>query len=786
MYSDDAEKGVLGSVLIDYTHCAAIVNKWRITDDSFYVPQHKTIWIVIKSLLDEHKPAELLTVTQRAHETGVLERIGGSVTLDRMAENTPTASHIDYYCEIVKKKENTRLAYALFADAANKCSQGNVEPQRVLNDVQSRIIHLSDAGLAGKATFKRVIDFCDDKIAEWRMALGRGYVGIPFPLPRTNSALGGLRPGVVSILAAYRGTGKCLGLDEPVMMHDLSIKRARNIDVGDCVMGPRGEPRNVLEISTGFGELFNVRQDKGEAYKVTGNHLLCLRRSSRVRRGHYNNPIGRHDAEYIEMTVEDFIKLPRYKQVMLFGYRSGINLGKKWESIVDPYWLGLWLGDGHSRSTRISNMDAEIAGYIREYAGKLGMDVTLNGKGSCPAYGIVHARHRNGSGSNNALLNEMRTLGIIGDKHIPKQVFESDVETRSLVLAGIIDTDGYAEGNSVGVTFCNKRLAEDTLLLARSLGLYASLKQGIAKCQTGAIRDRYRIYISGDLSGIPIRLERKRKPGVKMEKGHSVLKELNKSRLTITGCGNGPYIGLTVDGDGLFLLGDFTVVHNSTLARQIANSTSRDIGATALYSLEDPAEQAAGIIAASSAGFTASDFDVGRASDQKINVMEAAWKAMNLPLWITSDVLSIDHIVTSAIEMKAKHDIKLMILDHIQYISPYQLRGMNRNDTVATYMEKIRSVCRRLGIPCLALSQISNDAEKKDRIPTISDLRDSGAIGNDARQVLILYWDGQLGHHVLKIAKNNYGRSGDEIPVVRNDAKGIFEEIGDGLGEQHG
>ena len=102
-------------------------------------------------------------------------------------------------------------------------------------------------------------------------------------------------------------------------------------------------------------------------------------------------------------------------------------------------------------------------------------------------------------------------------------------------------------------------LAEDVKFIARSLGLAAYIKSCIKGCQTGAIGTYYRVYISGDCSIIPTRITRKMAKPRKINKN-----PLNVGIKSVEPVGVGEYYGFETDGNHLFLLGDFTVVHNST------------------------------------------------------------------------------------------------------------------------------------------------------------------------------------------------------------------------------
>jgi replicative DNA helicase len=114
-----------------------------------------------------------------------------------------------------------------------------------------------------------------------------------------------------------------------------------------------------------------------------------------------------------------------------------------------------------------------------------------------------------------------------------------------------------------------------------------------------------------------------------------------------------------------------------------------------------------------------------------------------VPFYIepTSD-LSIDAIRTRARRMKRQYGIGLLIIDYLQLLrgtDSLQAR-QNRTIEVAEITRGLKAVAKDLNIPVLALSQLSRDVEKRvDKRPMLADLRDSGAIEQDADVVCFMY-----------------------------------------------
>lgn len=226
------------------------------------------------------------------------------------------------------------------------------------------------------------------------------------------------------------------------------------------------------------------------------------------------------------------------------------------------------------------------------------------------------------------------------------------------------------------------------------------------------------------------------------------------------------------------VLGGYRGCGKSTLARQEAMSAATAGYKVLLVTIEDPGDTAAAGMAGNLADVSVFHLDVGESSDFQRQRIDESWQSMAaLPLWLCDCANTMPEIVAAATFHAAREGCDLIILDHLQFISPYKLPQTDRNGTVATYMQAGVQLVKRIGCAGLFLSQLSRESEKEDRKPRLSDLRDSGAIEQDARAALLLYWDRELGHHVLAIAKNNHGPSNHDIEIERQDGHQRFREL---------
>ena len=396
------------------------------------------------------------------------------------------------------------------------------------------------------------------------------------------------------------GTGKCHALDTPILMYDGSIKMVQDIVVDDKVMGDDSKCRNVISLGRGEDDMYDIVHLNGEKYGVNSEHIMCLKQSGmnniktiKTKSGgvrykvlyfdkndykqHSKRFCDLEDAtrylndmnlehSYIEIPVKTLLKLPKYISINLKGYKRGVEFSSK-QVPFDPYIIGAWLGDGTSTKSEITNQDATVLHYLRTELKKYNLNLVHRAEYT---YGISYDMHKHDTRNNkNKFLQVLKDYKLIGNKHIPVDYKTNDRQTRLELLAGIIDTDGSYCDKSKGYDIIqkNKVLADDILFVARSLGFTANMKECEKSCmykgekRTGIY---HRIHLSGDnLSCIPVKCPRK------MAKTERVInKDSMIMGITVEPRGWGKYYGFELDNNHKYLLGDFTVTHNTSLVKE--------------------------------------------------------------------------------------------------------------------------------------------------------------------------------------------------------------------------
>lgn len=421
----------------------------------------------------------------------------------------------------------------------------------------------------------------------------------------------------------------CLSPETPVLMWDGNIKRADEIKWGDELAGDDGEKRTVQFTCSGEDEMYEIIQENGNNYVVNQEHYITFQYSEHKNiiwvKGNKNSPDGSYlvkwfdlkskkvktkvvsvlknrnkteayniiknfvksidSTDIFDIKVKDYLKFPKsyYKHIMGLKLDKPLNWEHK-DVLLDPYLLGLWLGGGNSNGKSFTTENIELLYYWKNWSINNNTEIVLyphkinkNINFKYHEYEIsdpnIYRPHihfgiksinntgykRHNSSPLKFILNK---YNLLNNKHIPDDFIYNSTDIRLKLLAGLIDTDGYVkkDGKSIIISQCElrKKLIEQIQFLAKSLGFYCNMKE-IYKKNNNKTYKGYSVYISGNIDTIPTILAGK--------KYINNIKNGLRTNIKIKHLGKGKYNGFGVDKNNRFLLGDFTVTHNSGKAK---------------------------------------------------------------------------------------------------------------------------------------------------------------------------------------------------------------------------
>lgn len=334
------------------------------------------------------------------------------------------------------------------------------------------------------------------------------------------------------------------------MMYDGTIKMVQDIWPGELIMGDDSTPRTVLSTCTGHEQMYRVRPRKGEPYEVNESHILSLK---------YVQKRNKKHGQVLDISVLDYLKTSSdFKHNEVRGYRVPVIFPHK-DVPFDPYMFGYWLGDGASKSAVISSQDSTVLHYFHRTLGQYGLHIDY----------ISGYDYRIKGPKPNYFFKTLKELGVIGNKHIPMIYKCNSRQLQLQVLAGLIDSDGSAIRGGWDFIQKNEKLFDDVLFLCRSLG-FACYKKKCKKICTNApggpkIGTYFRCTITGKgVEEVPCKVPRKR-----LEKREQI-KDVLSVGIKLEKLNVGQYFGFQLDGNHRYVLGDFTVTHNTTCALALA------------------------------------------------------------------------------------------------------------------------------------------------------------------------------------------------------------------------
>lgn len=564
---------------------------------------------------------------------------------------------------LVRELPFSTNAAAMVAEAAQRFE--NIKPKRMTSSVT-----------LGTELIDLIAQTVDMKI---QLSKQGRLLAPTYPWETWNKRLKPPASGKIHIFGAPDGGGKCLGRGTKVLKFDGTLVEVENVKPGDLLMGPDSKPRTVLSLARGQDQMYWIRQKGGIDYRVNSQHILSFLERKEITKG--RKKIGVRKI-YREMSVEDMLKkwTPMHLRRYVQGFKVPVEFPEQ-EVVFPPYLLGLWLGDGSAGTDnfQITTADEEVVYCMEEYANGLRFE---DGKNTFQARLRYHAKPGNaastislgfGRGGNkqtagfreNAPAYQLRSLGVYDNKRVPELYKANSVSVRMDVLAGMIDSDGFYKADSKLFEICNTNgdLIKDIKFIADSLGYRTSLVFRQTRDQNGRGLPSWRLCIMGDIERIPTRIARKQATP------RCINKDWRCSSFEIEKDIVDDYYGFQLDGDGLFLLEDMTVTHNSSVARAIAIHWAKQGFASVLVHNEDTQEEILMKILCTEARIPLEVIENGTASPAQLQELIETQKHMkswlpNLHMVDGTEMSSIDAL-NELVSMRKEGRCDIVLLDYM-------------------------------------------------------------------------------------------------------------------------
>jgi replicative DNA helicase len=337
----------------------------------------------------------------------------------------------------------------------------------------------------------------------------------------------------------------------------------------------------------------------------------------------------------------------------------------------------------------------------------------------------------------------LRSMGVLGDKHIPPAYLRASVRQRRALLAGLLDTHGFVNRTgTVQFSVTNRRLAADAHELILSLGYRAAMT---TKRVAGRTEASSTAYIVTFTPAEPVfRLTRKLVR--QTTRNHPTTRQ--RYITAVRRIDSVPVRCVEVDNsDHLYLAGrSWIPTHNSTLGLDLARSCSIKNGLSCvIFSLEMGRNEIIMRLLSAEARVALHHMRSGTMTDEDwARLARRMGPVSEAPLFIDdSPNMSMMEIRAKARRLKQRHNLQLVIIDYMQLMqhsSSNSKRPDSRQQEVSEISRSLKLLAKELEVPVIAISQLNRGPEQRtDKRPMMSDLRESGSLEQDADVIILLH-----------------------------------------------
>ena len=209
--SVEAEQSVLGGLLLENEALDKIADV--LSEVDFYRHDHRLIYHHICKLIEQSRPADIVTVAESLENSAELSSIGGIAYLGALAQNTPTAANIRRYAEIVRERSVMRKLVEVGSGIAESAynPQGR-DAQQLLDEAEAKIFKIAESGNRSSQGFvdmKSLLPAVADRIDYLYQRENQGAVtGVPTGFDDLDERTSGFQPGDLIIVAGRPSMGK--------------------------------------------------------------------------------------------------------------------------------------------------------------------------------------------------------------------------------------------------------------------------------------------------------------------------------------------------------------------------------------------------------------------------------------------------------------------------------------------------------------------------------------------------------------------------------------------------
>ena len=334
----------------------------------------------------------------------------------------------------------------------------------------------------------------------------------------------------------------------------------------------------------------------------------------------------------------------------------------------------------------------------------------------------------------------------VDEKFIPRAFLDASYSQRLDLLRGLLDTDGGVERwGTIRYATSSRRLADDVAELVRSLGGWCSVVVKRARhIHRGERREGREGFVANIHHPNPGSLfllsgKQARAPASPVRCKRPTFASITPARVAQAQC-------IAVSHPSrLYVTDDYVVTHNTAFALNIGENVALNTGMpVAVFSMEMGASQLALRLIGSVGKLDQHKLRTGRLGPEDWDKLSTALGRLNeAPILIdeTPALNAIEVRSRARRLMKQYGKLGLVIVDYLQLMQA-STQGENRATEISEISRAMKSLAKELHVPVVALSQLNRSLEQRpNKRPVMSDLRESGAIEQDADVIVFIYRD---------------------------------------------
>ncbi len=347
-HSVEAEQSVLGGLMLENSAWDRVAD--LINERDFYRADHRAIWRQVNALINENKPADVITVAEALESHNQLDAVGGLAYLSTLAQNTPSAANIRRYAEIVRERAVLRY----LAEVGTEIAESAYNPAgrsagEILDVAEAKVFEIKEAGAKSSQGFQSIQPLLVQVVNRIDELYSRDnpseVTGVPTGFADLDSKTSGLQPGDLIIVAGRPSMGKTA----------FSLNIAENVALDSSL------PVAVFSMEMGAAQL--VMRMLGSVGKLD-QHKLRTGKIAEEDWHKLTNALGRLNE--VPLFIDESPGLTAMEVRARARRLARQNDGKLGLIVIDYLQLMSGGGSGENRATEISEISRSLKSLAKE------------------------------------------------------------------------------------------------------------------------------------------------------------------------------------------------------------------------------------------------------------------------------------------------------------------------------------------------------------------------------------------------------------------------------------